>query len=219
MCSSTAAAGSICGSATSQARRSALSPSSNSPIQIAQTGNRPKRGREYRPIAQAIAFGQGYRLTTPFARARERDNALSGKLGERDTRPRGRVGRSPGRARRPRKGAARRRRIAETTSRRSRDSSARLPAARCPSRSGRSIRPPIEASSTLTCSITSRELTAAPRQRQPQRCDRHREAPAAGRRGALDVGLGQRQLSSGFLQPALCELNRRVSQRQLRMID
>src|SRR5207302_4710780 len=37
--------------------------------------------------------------------------------------------------------------------------------------------------------------------------------------GALDVGLGQRQLSSGFLQPALCELNRRVSQRQLRMID
>jgi hypothetical protein len=33
------------------------------------------------------------------------------------------------------------------------------------------------------------------------------------------VGLGQRQLSTGFLTPALCELNRRVSQRQLRMVD
>ena len=63
-----------------------------------------------------------------------------------------------------------------------------------------------------------RELTAAPCQRQPQRRDRHREATAASRRGALDVGLGQRQLSSRFLQPALCQLNRRVSQRQLRMI-
>ena len=37
-------------------------------------GNRPKRRREYRPIAQAIAFRQGDRLTPPFARARERDN-------------------------------------------------------------------------------------------------------------------------------------------------
>ena len=73
MCSSTAAAGSMCGSATSQARRSQRSPSSNSPIQIAQTGNRPKRGREDRPIAQAIALGQGYRLTPAFACARERD--------------------------------------------------------------------------------------------------------------------------------------------------
>src|SRR3954453_7345374 len=36
-------------------------------------GNRPKRGREYRPIAQAIALGQGHRLTPPFAGARERD--------------------------------------------------------------------------------------------------------------------------------------------------
>src|SRR6476659_9598511 len=36
-------------------------------------GNRPKRGREYRPIPQAMAFGQGYRLTPPLARARERD--------------------------------------------------------------------------------------------------------------------------------------------------
>src|SRR3954447_1535327 len=36
-------------------------------------GNRSKRGREYRPIAQAMAFGQGDRLTPPFARARERD--------------------------------------------------------------------------------------------------------------------------------------------------
>ena len=45
------------------------------------------------------------------------------------------------------------------------------------------------------------ELTATACQRQPQRRDGHREAPAAGRRGALDVGLGQRQLSSRFLQP------------------
>jgi hypothetical protein len=30
-------------------------------------------GREYRPIGQAIAFGQGHRLTPPFVRARERD--------------------------------------------------------------------------------------------------------------------------------------------------
>src|SRR3954471_2712099 len=36
-------------------------------------GNRPERGREYRPIAQAIALGQRDRLTPPFARARERD--------------------------------------------------------------------------------------------------------------------------------------------------
>ncbi len=33
-------------------------------------GKRPKRGRDYRPIAQAIAFGQGDRLMPPFARAR-----------------------------------------------------------------------------------------------------------------------------------------------------
>ena len=42
--------------------------------------NRPKRGREYRPIAQAIAFGQGDRLTPPFARARERDTSVVGKI-------------------------------------------------------------------------------------------------------------------------------------------
>src|SRR4051812_17361702 len=36
-------------------------------------GNRPKPGREYRPIAQAMAFGQSDRLAPPFARARERD--------------------------------------------------------------------------------------------------------------------------------------------------
>src|SRR3954453_4169674 len=36
-------------------------------------GDRPKRGREYRPIAQGVAFGQSDRLTPPFARARERD--------------------------------------------------------------------------------------------------------------------------------------------------
>src|SRR3954447_806132 len=36
-------------------------------------GKRPKRRREYRPLAQAVAFGQGYRLTPPFSCARERD--------------------------------------------------------------------------------------------------------------------------------------------------
>src|SRR5439155_20839758 len=61
------------------------------------------------------------------------------------------------------------------------------------------------------------ELTAPTCQRQPQRCDRDREATAAGRRGALDVGLGQRYLSSGFLQPALPELTRRVSHRNVRI--
>ena len=63
-----------------------------------------------------------------------------------------------------------------------------------------------------------RELTATPCQRQPQRRDRHREATAAGGRGALDVGLGQRQLSSRLLQPPLVQLGCRVSQRQVRMI-
>ena len=70
----------------------------------------------------------------PDAPARARSRArhpLSERFGERDTRPRGMAGRSPGRARRPRKGAARHRRIAETTSRRSRDSSARPPAVQC----------------------------------------------------------------------------------------
>ena len=42
-CSSTATAGSTCGSATSHARRSALSPSSNSPVQIAQNATAPAR--------------------------------------------------------------------------------------------------------------------------------------------------------------------------------
>ena len=64
-----------------------------------------------------------------------------------------------------------------------------------------------------------RELTATPRERQPQRRDGHREAAAASRRDALDVGLGQRQLRGRFLQPPVCQLNRRVSQRQLRMIS
>ena len=63
-----------------------------------------------------------------------------------------------------------------------------------------------------------RELTAAPCQRQPQGRDRHREAPAASRRSALDVGLGQRQLSGRLLQPPLVQLNCRMSQRQVRMI-
>src|SRR6267154_2437300 len=44
------------------------------------------------------------------------------------------------------------------------------------------------------------EPTAAACQRQPQRCDREREATTTGRRGDLDVGFGQRQLSSGFLK-------------------
>ena len=47
---------------------------------------------------------------------------------------------------------------------------------------------------------------------------RHREATAAGRRSALDVGLGQRQLSRRLLQPPLVQLARRVSQRQVGMI-
>ena len=36
-------------------------------------GNRPERGREYRPIVQAITLGQGYRLTAALARGRDRD--------------------------------------------------------------------------------------------------------------------------------------------------
>ena len=35
--------------------------------------NRPKCGREYRPISQAVALGQGDRLTAALARGRERD--------------------------------------------------------------------------------------------------------------------------------------------------
>src|SRR4029079_17558016 len=35
--------------------------------------NRPQRGRDDRPIAEAMACGQGARLTPPLARARERD--------------------------------------------------------------------------------------------------------------------------------------------------
>src|SRR5207302_5343705 len=63
-----------------------------------------------------------------------------------------------------------------------------------------------------------RELTTTPCERQPQRGDGHREAPAASWRSALGVGLGQRQLSNRFLQPPLRELNCRMSQSQLRMI-
>ena len=63
-----------------------------------------------------------------------------------------------------------------------------------------------------------RELTTTPCQRQPQRGDGHREAPAASWRSALGVGIGQRQLSSRFLQPPLGELNCCMSQGQLRMI-
>ena len=36
-------------------------------------GQRAQRGRQYRLIAQAVPFGQGYRLTPPFARGCERD--------------------------------------------------------------------------------------------------------------------------------------------------
>src|SRR6476661_4543692 len=35
-------------------------------------GKRPKRGGEYRPIGQAVAFGQGYGLMPPFSRGPER---------------------------------------------------------------------------------------------------------------------------------------------------
>ena len=62
------------------------------------------------------------------------------------------------------------------------------------------------------------ELAAAPCERQPQGRDGHRQAAAASRRSALDVGLGQRQLSSRFLQPSLVQLIRRVSERQVGMI-
>ena len=183
-CSSTAAAGSICGSATSQARRSAALSFVELAHPDRHAGNRPKRRREYRPIVQAMAFGQGYRLYAALrVRSRARQ-ALSGKLGERDTRPRGTAGRSPGRARRPRKGAARRRRIAETTSRRSRDSSARLPEARYPSRSDRSIR--LRSKHRAGSPARSPpELTATPCQRQPQRRDGHRRGAGGEPAGAL----------------------------------
>ena len=134
----------------------------------------------------------------PDGRARVRSRArraLTGNLDARDTRPRGRVGRSPGRARLPRRGAARRRRIAETTSRRSRDSAARLPAAHCPSRSASLDSSADRRIEQVHLLDDFRELTAAPRQRQPQGRDGHREATTASRRSALDVGLGQRQLS------------------------
>jgi len=36
-------------------------------------GNRPERGREYRPILQAIPLGQGYRLPGALACGRDRD--------------------------------------------------------------------------------------------------------------------------------------------------
>jgi hypothetical protein len=45
-----------------------------------RAGNRAKRGREYRPIVPAMAFGQAHRLTPPFARARERDERRREKL-------------------------------------------------------------------------------------------------------------------------------------------
>ena len=74
--------------------------------------NRAMRGREYRPIAQAIAFGQRRPPDAPVRARSQATRQLSGKSGERDTRPRGRAGRWRGRAWRPRKGAARHRRIA-----------------------------------------------------------------------------------------------------------
>jgi hypothetical protein len=55
------------------------------------------------------------------------------------------------------------------------------------------------------------ELPAAPCERQLQRRNCHHQAAAASRRSALDVGLGQRQLSSRLLQPALVQLCCRVS--------
>ncbi len=35
--------------------------------------NRPERGREYRPIVQAMTLGQGHRLTAALACGRDRD--------------------------------------------------------------------------------------------------------------------------------------------------
>jgi hypothetical protein len=63
-----------------------------------------------------------------------------------------------------------------------------------------------------------RELSVTSCQRQPQRRNRHGEAEASSRRSALDVSLGQRQLSSRFLQSSLVHVSCRVGQRQVRMI-
>ena len=46
-------------------------------VELAQpkrhTGNRPERGREYRPVAPAVTLGQDYCLPSAFARGLERD--------------------------------------------------------------------------------------------------------------------------------------------------
>ena len=180
-------------------------------------GKRPQRGREYRPIAQAIALGQGHRLTPPFARGRERDKPCRENLvsATRDlqVRPADRLGErsslrevplgiveSPG----PRLGdpEIQQRDSPQLTTHR-----------------GRFVRfvgdRGIEKVHLLD---HFRELTAAPRQRQPQGSDGHRQTAAASRWRALDVGLGQRQLSDRFLQPALVQFVCRVSQRQVGMI-
>ncbi len=151
-CRSTAGAGSTCSPATFQARRSQRSPSSNSPPrppcrQPPQALSRGRAGPPSRNVQPA---------PPPVDRARSpaRPRQLStGTLDAPGTRPPGRVGRSPGQARRPPRDAVRRRRVAQTTFRRSRDSAARLPGAHCPSRSR--PRSATEAPSRLTCSITS----------------------------------------------------------------
>ena len=125
---------------------------------------RPSRSPcRQRPQAQArLSAGPPSHNARPglppdcLARARPRPTpSLTGSIDARDTRPRGTAGRSSGRALLPRTGDAQRRRVARTTSRRSRDSAARPPAVRCPSRSVHSTSSEIEASSRFTCSITS----------------------------------------------------------------
>ena len=63
-----------------------------------------------------------------------------------------------------------------------------------------------------------RKPTASPGQRQPLGCGCYRQTAAASRRDALAVRLGERQLSRGFVQLALRQLNGRVGQGQLRVV-
>ena len=180
--------------------------------------NRPKRGREYRPIAQAMAFGQGHRLTSPFARARERDKRcredLVSATCDLEVRPADRLGERSALGKvplgivespRPRLDDPEIQECDSTQLTAHRDRFARI-------FGNRSVE-------QIHLVDHFAELTAAPCQRQPQRRDRHRQAAAASRRSALDVGLGQCQLSGRLLQPALIDLSRRVGQRQVRMID
>ena len=176
-----------------------------------------ERGREDRPIVQAMKLGEGHRLKAALARGRDRHRASTGTPDAPGTRPRGRDGRSSGRARRPREVALG---IGEPPGPRLDDpeiqqrDSTKLAAHR--DRSARLVGDRRVEQVHLLDHVA--ELTAAPRQRQPQRRDRHRQAAAASRRSALDVGLGQRQLSGRLLQAPLVQLGGRVSQRQVGMV-